>query len=213
MNITLQKKHDRSYYSRMKTKSAQTYDRVLDRGLDILSVTGLAGVTIGVLAEASGLSKSGLFAHFRSKEEIQVKLLQHAEALVEAQVVSPAMEAEPGLPRLDAFMKNWLGWSRRAGLSGGCPLASAMFELDDLHGEVRAYLLEAEGRSRRALADLVGEAIDRDALSADADVEQIVWELRGIYLSHHVSSRLLDEPECDRRAWQAYKALLGRAGH
>ena len=208
---TLEEKHDRSYYSSMKSKSVQTYDRVMDRGLDILSVTGLSGVTIGVLAEAAGLSKSGLFAHFRSKEDIQIKLLQHAEAIVVARVVAPAMTAEPGLPRLDAFMKAWLGWSRRAGLSGGCPLASAMFELDDLRGDVRAHLLEAEARSQRALADLVREAMDQGALSADADIEQIVWELRGIYLSHHVSSRLIDDPECDRRAWRAYKTLIDRA--
>ena len=195
----------------MKTKSAQTYDRILDRGLDILSVTSLSGVTIGGLAEAVGLSKSGLFAHFRSKEEIQIRLLQHAGAIVDAQVVAPAMKAEPGLPRLAALMKNWLGWSRRAGLSGGCPMASAMFELDDLEGEVRAYLVETEARSRLLLAGLVREAVEQGALRADADVEQIIWELRGIYLSHHVSSRLLKEPDCDGRAWSAYEALIDRA--
>ena len=194
----------------MKNKSAQTHDRILDRGLDMLSVSSLSGVTIGSLAEAAGLSKSGLFAHFRSKEEIQIRLLQHAETIVNAEVVAPAMKAPPGRPRLDAFMKRWLGWPARAGLSGGCPMAAAMFELDDLDGGVRVHLIEAEARARRGLIALVRAAIDRDAPGADADAEQIVWELRGIYLSHHVSSRLLGEQACDRRAWLAYERLMDR---
>ena len=190
--------------------AAKTYDRILDRGLDMLSVTGLSGVTFGALAEAVGMSKSGLFAHFRSKEDIQRRLLRHADALVEAHVLGPAMAAAPGLPRLSALMRHWLGWTRRAGLGGGCPIASALFELDDLDGEVRAQVGEAEARWGVLLGTLVGEAVADGTLRPDTDVDQIVWELRGLYLGHHVASRFAAEPLADQRAWTAFGALIDR---
>lgn len=190
--------------------AAKTYDRILDQGLEMLSVTGLSGVTFGALADAVGMSKSGLFAHFRSKEDIQLRLLGHADALVSTHVVAPAMAEPPGLPRLTALMRHWLGWTRRAGLSGGCPIASALFELDDLAGEVRAQVGAAEARSRVLLTTLVGEAVVDDTLRPDTDIDQIVWELRGIYLGHHVSSRFALEPLADQRAWAAFEALVDR---
>lgn len=190
--------------------AAKTYDRILDQGLEMLSVTGLSGVTFGALADAVGMSKSGLFAHFRSKEDIQSRLLGHADALVAMHVVAPAMAEPPGLPRLKMLMRHWLGWTRRAGLSGGCPIASALFELDDLTGEVRAQVGAAEARSRALLAALVREAVSDDTLRPDSDIDQIVWEVRGIYLGHHVSSRFAHEPLADQRAWAAFEALIDR---
>ena len=190
--------------------AAKTYDRILDEGLEMLTVTGLSGVTFGALAEAVGMSKSGLYAHFRSKEDVQVRLLAHADALAAAKVLAPAMAEAPGLPRLGAFMRNWLGWTRRVGLRGGCPIASALFELDDLDGKVRIQVGNAEAGVRALLATLIGEAIAEGALRGDIDVDQIVWELRGIYLGHHVSSRFVGEPLADERAWIAFEALVDR---
>lgn len=194
----------------MKVVAAKTYDRVLDAGLEMLSVGGLSGVTFGTLAQAVGMSKSGLYAHFRSKEDIQLRLLGHAGALAATKVLAPAMAEAPGLPRLSAVMRNWLGWTRRAGLRGGCPIASALFELDDLDGKVRTWVGNAEAKVRALLASLVEEAIGEGALRSDLDVDQIVWELRGIYLGHHVSSRFVGEPLADERAWTAFEALADR---
>ena len=176
----------------------------------MLTVSGLSGVTFGALAEAVGMSKSGLYAHFRSKEDIQVRLLERADALAATSVVAPAMTEAPGLPRLASLMRNWLGWTRRIGLRGGCPIASALFEFDDLEGAVRRKVGESEAAARALLATLVREAVDEGALQNDADVEQIVWELRGIYLGHHVSSRFLADPLADERAWSAFEALVHR---
>ena len=195
----------------MKTKSGRTYERILDHGLGILSISGLSGVTLGVLADGVGMSKSGLFAHFRSKEDVQLRLLERAGALVQAQVVDPAMRAEPGLPRLTAVMRNWLGWAARAGLPGGCPMAAAMFELDDLAGDIRSAVLDAESQFRAVLTSLVCEAIDLGKLRDDTDADQFLWEMGGIYLGHHVSTRFLRDPEADRRAWTAFEALVDRA--
>src|ERR1700740_2053070 len=84
--------------------------------------------------ERTGMSKSGLFAHFGSKEEVQIGLLEHTARIAAEHVVAPAMRASEGLPRLKALIRNWLGWTTRAGLAGGCPVAAGMFELDDNDG-------------------------------------------------------------------------------
>lgn len=190
--------------------AAKTYDSILDKGLEMLTVTGLAGVTVGALAEAVGMSKSGLYAHFHSKEDIQIRLLERADALAATKVMTPAMAEAPGLPQLTALMRNWLGWTRRAGLSGGCPIASAFFELDDLDGEVRARVGKVEAGVRGLLGRLVGEAISDETFRRDVEVDQVVWELRGIYLGHHVSSRFVGDPRSDERAMTAFEALVDR---
>jgi AcrR family transcriptional regulator len=191
-------------------KGSETKERLLQIGLDEMSVHGLAGVTLGQLATKSGLSKSGLFAHFRSKEQLQIALLDEVTQAADRVIVVPAMQAAEGLPRLIAITNNWLGWSRRAGLNGGCPVAAALFELDDIESEVRLHAAKLEQHWRAQLRDLVMEAKFLLHLSDDTDVEQFVWELCGIYLSHHVSSRFLRDPEADARAKKAFDALIGR---
>lgn len=181
-------------------------------GLDTLSTGGLAGVTLGDLATKARMSKSGLFAHFSSKEQLQLALLDEMVRVADANVVAPAMAAPKGLPRLSALFTNWIGWSTRAGLRGGCPVAAAIFELDDLSGVVRDRVAELDGRWRSLLASLVAESIDCGHFKANVDVEQFVWELFGIYLSHHASSRFLRDPQADTRARMAFSSLIARAG-
>lgn len=188
-----------------------TRDRILSNGLDLASVAGLSGVTLGVLADRVGLSKSGLFAHFRSKQQVQIELLDEMVRLGQVHVVGPAMKVEEGLPRLRALVGRWLGWSGKAGLAGGCPLAAAIFELDDLDGPVRDKVIALEAAWRAVLASLIRAAIERGELRADLDPEQFVWELCGLYLSHHASVRLLADPRADARAAEAFEALIARA--
>jgi len=185
-------------------------DIILDRGLDLLSQVGLNGVTLGVLAAETGMSKSGLFAHFKSKIEIERALLRRMANVAQATVVSPAMKLD-GLDRLRAVVTNWLGWTTRAGLSGGCPIAAALFELDDQDSEIRDEVMAMESRWREILAQLAQDAIARGELRADLDVDQFVWEICGIYLSHHASSRFLKDAASDSRAQIAFQALIQRA--
>jgi AcrR family transcriptional regulator len=184
---------------------------ILEQGLDLLSATGLSGVTLGVLADEVGMSKSGLFAHFRSKEAVQIALLQEMARVANLAVVAPAMNAPAGLPRLRALVENWLGWTTRAGLRGGCPVAAALFELDDVETDVRGEVLAMEARWRGLLDQLAREAIAAGDLRPDLDVRQFVWELCGIYLSHHASQRFLRDPEAGDRAAVALDALIARA--
>ena len=176
-----------------------------------MSRSGLSGVTLGVLADQVGMSKSGLFAHFRSKEEVQIGLLQYMAEFATARVVAPAMKVEEGLPRLKALVAKWFGWTRRAGLPGGCPVAAGLFEFDDIQGPVRNQILEMEREWRDLLTGLVRQAVDHGHLRRDLDLDQFVWELCGIYLGHHAAYRFLLSADADRRAQTAFQALLERA--
>lgn len=193
-------------------KAKVTRARVIEEGLQTLSQGGLAAVTIGRLAEATDMSKSGLFAHFRSREALEIALLDETARIARIHVVGPAMQAQEGLPRLIALVGLWFGWSARAGLRGGCPIAAAMFELDDVTGEVRDRVAALDEEWRTLLRDEVRRAVDLGHLHSTAEVDQIVWELFGIYLAHHSSMRFHRDPEADRRAEKALVALLRRSG-
>ena len=141
----------------MRQAAASTRERILEQGLALMTQAGLSGVTLGVLAARVGMSKSGLFAHFRSKEEVQIGLLDYMAEFATAQVVAPAMKIDEGLPRLKMLVAKWFGWTRRAGLPGGCPVAAGLFEFDDIRGPVRNKILAMENEWRE-LADSVGAA-------------------------------------------------------
>lgn len=193
------------------TSQSSTRERILDCGANLLSKSGLSGITVGALAEQTGMSKSGLFAHFGSKDKIQLCLLDRTGEIAGRYVVAPAMRTPEGLPRLKALVKNWLGWTKKAGLEGGCPVAAGLFELDDDEGPVRDRLLKMEKTWRELLGQRVREAIDLGHLNREIDVEQFVWELCGIYLSHHASVRFVRDSRADERADTAFEALLQRA--
>jgi AcrR family transcriptional regulator len=196
----------------MAGTTASTRARIFDEGLALMSQSGLEGVTLGVLADRVGMSKSGLFAHFRSKEEVQVGLLDHAVRVASEHVIAPSMTAPEGLPRLKALIGNWFGWTKRAGLPGGCPVAAGLFEFDDIEGRVRTKILELESEWRGLLTTLVNEAVSLGHLRRNLDVTQFVWELCGIYLGHHAAYRFLRSADADRRANTAVEELLKRAG-
>src|SRR6266481_7229964 len=194
----------------MANPETSTRDRILHQGLALMSQSGLGGVTLGVLAEQVGMSKSGLFAHFRSKEDVQIELLSHTAEFANAHVIEPSMKAADGLPRLRALVRNWFGWAQRAGLPGGCPVAAGLFEFDDIEGIVRDKILELESEFRRLLTGVVQSAADLGHLRRNLDVDQFVWELCGIYLGHHAAHRFLRSADADARAQTAFEALIDR---
>jgi AcrR family transcriptional regulator len=194
-----------------QSTAASTHEKILRQGLAMMSQSGLSGVTLGVLASQVGMSKSGLFAHFRSKEDVQIALLQYMADFAQARVVAPAMKSADGLPRLKALVANWFGWTQRAGLPGGCPVAAGLFEFDDARGPVRDQILKMEREWRALLTNLVRQAMDRGQLRHNLDRDQFVWELCGIYLSHHAAYRFLRAADADRRAHTAFQELLKRA--
>ncbi len=195
----------------MQKRKKVSRQQILQTGLSLMSQQGLAGVTIGQLAEQVGMSKSGVFAHFRSKEEVELGILDFMGELALTCFVAPTLAAPAGLPRLEVLVRRWFGWPKQAGLPGGCPGTACMFELDDMVGPVRDKIVAMEKAWRSLLEGWVREAVELEHLRADLDVDQFVWELISLYLGHHVSQRLLQDDKADRRAQQAFQALVERA--
>lgn len=190
-----------------------TKERIVREGVELLSRGGFAGVTLGVLAQQTGMSKSGLFAHFKSKDEVELALLEETTRLGFANFVQPALRSRAGLRRLRAVMRGWLGWTEKAGLGGGCPVAAGLFELDDAPEEnpARRQLAGMEKRWREQLMQLVREAIASGELRRGLDVEQFVFEMCGIYLSHHASHRFMRDAKALARAEKAFESLVERS--
>ncbi|MEQ9641361.1 MAG: TetR/AcrR family transcriptional regulator [Alphaproteobacteria bacterium] len=190
-----------------RTAESQPKARLLTLGAAMASERGLAGLTFGALASAAGVSKSGLFAHFPSKEALQVELLDRAALDFRDHVIAAGREAAAGLPRLAAIFQAWLDWTAASGWAGGCPFVAAAAEFDDIAGPVRDHLVAQQQSWLEALERYVADAIGRGHLPADTDAEQLAWEIQGAYLIHHFTKRLLDDVRAGERARTAFARL------
>lgn len=187
-------------------KGDATRYAILGRATELASEVGLSGLTIGYLADELELSKSGLFAHFQSKEALQIQVLEHAAATFTDLVVKPALAAPRGLPRLRALFQHWMSWD--AGLPGGCVFVAAASELDDRPGSVRERLVELQQQWIEFIVTAVRKAIEEGHVVANADPAQFAQDLYGIMLAWHHHSRLLNDRAAKRRAQRAFDALL-----
>ncbi|MBI3789339.1 MAG: TetR/AcrR family transcriptional regulator [Gemmatimonadetes bacterium] len=193
------------------SKGADTRDRILREAESLAGSLGLDGLTIGVLAAALDLSKSGLFAHFGSREGLQLAVLQRAADRFDADVLFPALRTRSGEPRLRALCDHWLAWERTRGPHGGDLLAAAAFELDDRPGIVRDYLVRVQQRWLATLATACTIAEEQGHFRADVVAEDFVREVHGIILAHRVARRLLGDAQADDRAVHAMDALFARS--
>jgi len=192
------------------TKGERTRAAILDAALRIVSKAGLDGLTIGTLADATGMSKSGLFAHFGSREELLLAVLAHGQAEFTEFVFQPAMAKARGLPRLKAMFTNWLDWTESAELPGGCPMIGGASEFDDKPGPVRDMLAGGQRTWIETLKRTVRQALEEGQLPEDTDPEQIAFEMFGIALVVHHHRRLLGYPKARARALAALDKLLTR---
>jgi AcrR family transcriptional regulator len=191
-----------------RRKGEQTRVAILDKAVEITSQLGLDGLTIGTLAGATGMSKSGLFAHFGSRDELLLATLDHGTALFTEQVFVPALRAPRGLPRVRALFHNWLGWTESTRLPGGCPMIGAAAEYDDRPGPVRDRLQQGQWQWIDTLKKSVQMAKNERHLAPDTDVEQLVFEMFGIGLVMHHHRRLLGDAKARARALAAFERLL-----
>ncbi len=193
------------------SKGETTRAAILDRASELASEVGLEGLTIGSLADELGLSKSGLFAHFRSKEALEVQVLEHIAARFIEIVVRPALKAPRGEPRLRALFERLLEWPTRHELPGGCPLISAVSELDSRPGPARELLVRQQRDWLDTIATIVRTALAEGHFRKDVDPEQFAYELYGIEFAYHHALRLLEDPKAARRARTAFEALMERS--
>jgi AcrR family transcriptional regulator len=193
-----------------QTKGERTRAAILDEALKIVSKSGLDGLTIGTLAEATGLSKSGLFAHFGSREELLLAVLAHGQEEFTQVVFQPAMDHPRGTPRLRAMFINWLDWTESAELPGGCPMIGGATEFDDKPGPVRDMLASGQRTWIETLKRGVRQAVQEGQLVANTDPEQIAFEMFGIALVVHHHRRLLGYQKARSRALAAVESLIER---
>ncbi|HEX5760680.1 MAG TPA: TetR/AcrR family transcriptional regulator [Thermoanaerobaculia bacterium] len=189
-------------------KGAETKERILEQAVGLASRDGLDGLSIGGLATELGLSKSGLFAHFGSKEELQLQVLQAAVERFREVVVRPGLAAPRGEPRIRVFFERWLDWDAGRSLPGGCILIAAATELDDRPGPQRELLVRAQRDWFDALAKAARIAVEEGHFRADLDAEQFAFQLYGIVLGYHHSKRLLRDPRAPEHARGAYQRLI-----
>jgi AcrR family transcriptional regulator len=180
-------KNERSFYKYRMTpastsgKGAATRDMIVERAYMIASSAGLEGLSIGPLADAVGMSKSGVFAHFGSREDLQLAVLDLAAQRFGEHTLIPALKSRRGLPRLHAIFDHWLSWLSAD--RGGCLLLSAVSEYDDRPGPLRDRVLSHHQRWRSDLVRAIGLAVSSGEFRSDVDAEQLAFEFNAIALS------------------------------
>ena len=188
-------------------KGETTRQLILDRATELARTAGLEGVSIGRLADDLGLSKSGLFAHFGSKDALHLAVVQHARDEFVADVIAPALKAARGEPRLRAMIDRWMQWGADP---GGCIFMALSAELDDRPGPARDALAAALRDLLDALGHAAKVAIDEKHFRADVDPPQVAFELYGIMAATHAAARLVNDPKVGTRTRRALDALFAR---
>jgi AcrR family transcriptional regulator len=190
-------------------KGESTRALILNEALALATQVGLEGLSIGALADRIDMSKSGLFAHFGSKEDLQLLTLKEAQRLFQERVLAPALQEPRGLPRLRALFSNWLASiQENDDFPGACLILAASAEYDDRPGAVRDLLVAGQRELRGAIAKAIRVAIDEGHLKPQTDPWQLSFELFGIVLATHHDRRLLDDMRSAARAQSAFERLI-----
>lgn len=184
---------------------------ILSLAVDIASAEGLEGLTIGRLAGELGMSKSGLFGHFGSKEDLQLATVTRARDVFIQEILIPAEQRSRGLERLLSYLQRWLRYIERSVFRGGCFFAAAGLEFDSRPGRVRSLIAELSRNWLQLLADEIEEARSRGEIQASADPAQVAFEVHGLVQEANWAFRLLDDPDSFRRAESAIRNRLGAA--
>ena len=190
------------------TKSARTRSSILERAVDLASLEGLQGLTIGRLADELNMSKSGLFAHFGSKEELQLATVEAASKRYIAEIFTPALREPRGFPRLVAICRSWLAYVRGAVFPGGCFFAAASFEYDGRPGPVRDQIRTLMDDWIGALERAVRMAQDEGHLSRDVDPAQLAFELNALFFGANFAFHLRGDQSAIEKAERAALSRL-----
>jgi AcrR family transcriptional regulator len=192
-------------------KGQQTKMAILDAALDLATKMGLEGLSIGALAEATHMSKSGVFAHFGSREELQISVVREYFVRFEREVFYPAMAQPRGLPRVQALFSNWMKLVA-VEIQSGCIFISGAVEFDDRTGPVRDALSASVQIWLNALHRAVLSAKEHGHLAADTDANQMAFEIHGLILALHYEARFLKNPGSIERANKGFNNVLTRYG-
>lgn len=193
-------------------KGEATRTQIIGRALRMAHAVGLEGLTFGELASALDLSKSGLFAHFASKEALQLEVIQELVDRFVASIIRPAFTRARGEPRIKALFTHYAEWVREHDDGGrGCLLTQLQYEWADRPGRVRETLRVAEKAWFETLAKACRIAIEEKHFKAALDAEQFAYELLGIFVLYQHALRFFDDPRALQRATHAFTALIERS--
>lgn len=190
-------------------KGQQTKHAIIEAALGLATQIGLEGLSIGALAEVMGMSKSGVFAHFGSREELQISVVREYHDRFEQEVFYPAMQQPRGLPRLRSLFSNWMRRTS-AEIDSGCLYISGAVEFDDRPGPVRDALAASVMTWHKALQRAVTLAQQCGHLRADADETQVAFEIHGLILAWHYEARFIKNPGSTQHANQGFESILAR---
>ena len=188
-------------------KGELTRAAILDVALELASRDGLEGLTIGLLADRMNMSKSGVFAHFGSREDLQMEVLKLYHHRFEQEVFYPSVKEPRGMPRLKAMFARWV---KRVSveIASGCIYISGAVEYDDRPGQIREELVSMVGAWQGALLRCVQQAIETGDLKPDTDAQQLVYEMYGLILALHHDARFLRQPGSIERARNGFERLI-----
>lgn len=189
-------------------KGDETRRTILNEGLSVAAAEGLEALTIGRLADRVGLSKSGLFAHFRSKEALQLAVLEHGRAAFTREVIGPAMAAPRGVPRLRTLIDGWLRWTWSEDCESGCLFLQAAAEYDDREGPVRDVLVTIQRDLVEFLEGAAARCVEEGHLAPGTSPAQFAFELHALVMAHQFHARLLRDPAASGHARQGFERLL-----
>jgi len=189
-------------------RSEATLGAIVETALGMALADGLNSLSLGEVAKRTGMSKSGVFSRIGSREALQKAVIDEYGKRFLQDVFVPAMRAPRGLPRLDAIMRLWIERVRKVESRTGCLYSAGAFEFDDCEGPLRDLLLEHVLHWRASLRRSVDLAIEAGHLRADADADQLVFELDGLFVALMREARFLRDPRACDRVWTAYQRLI-----
>jgi AcrR family transcriptional regulator len=189
------------------SKGQQTKTAILDEAVGLASKVGFNALTIGQLAESTGMSKSGLFAHFKSKESLQLETLARGRERLTDLVVRPTLATPRGVTRVRALFDLWLIWATEV-LEGGCIFVTGSIEYDDQPGPMRDALVQGERDWTEFIVTVAGTAVSEGDFKADLDTEQLAFNVQALMYGYHHASRLMKDPKALDRTRVAFDQLL-----
>jgi len=189
-------------------KGIETREKILHTAMHMVREYGLDSLTIGETARQVGMSKSGLFAHFESRDALLLNVIEFTAQDFKAQVFDRAMQHQRGLQRIQALSDYWIKWSNQP--SGGCPFISGAFEFDDRPGVIRDALVKHEKSVHDIWARAAKIAVEENEFRTDADCKQFAYEVFGNLLSFQIYKRLLKDAAARRLYNNAFQNILSR---
>jgi AcrR family transcriptional regulator len=185
-------------------KGVATHGAIVERAIELVRKQGLESLSIGGLAQAAAMSKSGVFAHFGSREDLQLAVLDAVAEDFSRKVLGQAFLQPRGVKRLRAILAGWMDWTHGA----GCPMIAAVIEYDDRPGTIRDRVVHWQRRLREALIRAVQLAVETGELRGDTDAAQFAFEMFGIVLVLHHDTRLFGGTDAIVRATRAFDRLI-----